>query len=83
MDGGDPDTSRLVKHGGDTLCTDQSARIRVVGERAHSVKSEEATLRLDKMPQIAPLISSIGDSAVFAHRVCFTLSSATDSVRVR
>jgi hypothetical protein len=83
MDGGDPDTSRSVKHGGDTLCTDQSTRIRVVGERAHSVSSEEADLRLEKMPQIAPLKSNIGDSAVFAHRLCFTLSSATDSVRIR
>jgi hypothetical protein len=83
VDGGDPDTSSLVKPGGDTLCTDRSARIRAIAERPHSVPSAEASLRLDKMAQVAPLKASIGDSVVFARRICFTLSSATDSVRIR
>jgi hypothetical protein len=83
LDGGSPDTSRLIKHSGDTLCVDRSVSIRAVAEHAHSITSEPASLNLEKMPQVAPIRSGIGDSTVFAHRICFTLSSATDSVRIR
>lgn len=83
LDGGDPNASRLVKRSGDTICTDRSVAIRAVGERIHSVPSGEASLNLTRMPQVASLRSSIGVSAVFARRICFTLSSSTDSVRIR
>ena len=83
LDGGDPDASRLVKRSGDTICTDRSVAIRAIGERKNSVTSGEASLNLTRMPQVASLRSSIGESAVFARRICFTLSSSSDSVRIR
>ena len=83
LDGGNPDTSALTKTGGDTICVDRSVEIRVIGTRKNSIPSEETILHLDKMPKVAPLKPSIGDTVVFARRICFTLVSATDSVRIR
>jgi hypothetical protein len=82
LDGGNPDTSTLIKHNGDTVCVDATADIKVMAKRKNWIDSDPASLHLVKMAQVAVIRSSLGDSVIFAHRTCFTLSSTTDSVRI-
>jgi hypothetical protein len=81
-DGGDPDTSSRIKQGGDTICVDRSSDIRVIAKKRNWLDSEPAGIHVEKMRQISPIVSSVGDSVIYARKLCFTLSSATDSIRI-
>ena len=82
LDGGNPDTSSLVKQVGDTVCVDANTDIKVIAKKKNWIDSDPASLQLVKMAQVAAIRSSLGDTVLYAHRICFTLSSATDSARI-
>ncbi len=84
LDGGNPDTSSQIKHGGDTLCLDRTGDIKVMAKKKNWLDSDPASIHLVKMAQVAEIHSSVGtDSIVYAHKLCFRLFSATDSTRIK